>query len=129
MAIMAADAAIISGFFALTIGLIKLATLAINKIRGRNSDGSEQVEDEEFSSEDRRMLKNLWELNNVKDSDGIPLVYVPRSYNEQHEKIIDALTQISKSQERTAYILEQIANGLSKMLYDRVNPTVQPAAA
>jgi uncharacterized protein YlbG (UPF0298 family) len=127
MPVMVGDAALVSGFIALAYGLIKLATLLVNKLRTKDD------EKPAFTARDREMLTSLYEdhtevknlvtkisdIHDVKDEDGIPLVYVPRSYTIQHEKIIDALTQITKSQERTAYILEQIANNLSKLFYVR----------
>jgi len=66
-----------------------------------------------LTNDERDMIKTLYDVNNQRDENGIPMVWVPRSWEHSQNKIIDALTDISKHQLETTLILKQLADKLS----------------
>jgi len=64
-------------------------------------------------SEDERMkLSYMYSIHTEKDNDGVPLVYVPRSWAETQKDMKDVMQRIVNDQTRIADILERIEKKL-----------------
>ena len=64
-------------------------------------------------SEDERMkLSYIYSIHTEKDNDGVPLVYVPRSWAETQKDMKDVMQRIVNDQTRIADILERIEKKL-----------------
>jgi len=59
-------------------------------------------------------MKGLHELHEKCDTDGTPLVYVPRSWAEIQREMQHIMTKIVTDQKRIADILERIDDKLNK---------------
>ena len=84
---------------AITMGLIKVIEMLISKTASKNSV---------LTSEERVWLQGLHDINEKCDSDGTPLVYVPRSWAEIQRNMQQIMTKIVNDQRRIADILERI---------------------
>jgi len=89
---------------AITMGLIKVIEMLISKT---NSKGSV------LTQEERTWLKGLHDLHEKCDTDGTPLVYVPRSWAEIQKDMQHVMTKIVTDQRRIADILERIDKKLN----------------
>ena len=69
-----------------------------------------------LSEEERGWIKELYQLHSKTDEDGIPLWYVPRSFNGSQEKILERLDGISRNQQRTADVLDRVCSSLEKII-------------
>ena len=90
---------------AITMGLIKVIEMLISKTSNKNSI---------LTSEERGWLQGLHELHEKCDTDGTPLVYVPRSWAEIQRNMQNIMTKIVNDQRRIADILERIDKKLDK---------------
>lgn len=54
------------------------------------------------------VVDKLWDLHNQKDSDGIPVWYVPRSWLTSQHEIAARLQQVADVQRRTLELLERM---------------------
>ena len=90
---------------AITMGLIKVIEMLISKTSNKNSV---------LTSEERSWLQGLHDINEKCDSDGTPLVYVPRSWAEIQRNMQHVMTKIVNDQRRIADILERIDQKLDK---------------
>ena len=90
---------------AITMGLIKVIEMLISKTSNKNSV---------LTSEERGWLQGLHELHEKCDTDGTPLVYVPRSWAENQRNMQNIMTKIVNDQRRIADILERIDKKLDK---------------
>ena len=84
---------------AITMGLIKVIEMLISKTSNKNSV---------LTSEERGWLQGLHEVHEKCDTDGTPLVYVPRSWAEIQRNMQHVMTKIVNDQRRIADILERI---------------------
>ncbi len=57
-------------------------------------------------------LKLLYDQHNVKDSDGMPLWYVPRSWAETQKEIVSELRSLAETQHKTLDIIERLEKRL-----------------
>ena len=65
-----------------------------------------------------RELKQLSEIHDLvtaRDGDGMPLFYVPRSWANLQQSILDKMEKITRHQERTTYMMDTIVNTLNKI--------------
>ena len=67
-----------------------------------------------LTNDERDWLKGLHELHDKCDTDGTPLVYVPRSWAEIQREMQHIMTKIVTDQKRIADILERIDDKLNK---------------
>ena len=88
---------------AITMGLIRVIEMLITKTSNRSSV---------LTQEERAWLKGLHDIHEKCDTDGTPLVYVPRSWAEIDMQNI--MTKIVTDQRRIADILERIDTKLNK---------------
>tara|TARA_R100001377_G_C3194677_1_gene112173 strand:+ start:4463 stop:4771 length:309 start_codon:yes stop_codon:yes gene_type:complete len=84
---------------AITMGLIKVIEMLILKTVNKGSA---------LTQEERNWLQGLHELHERCDTDGTPLVYVPRSWAEIQRNMQHIMTKIVNDQRRIADILERI---------------------
>ena len=89
---------------AITMGLIKVIEMLIAKTTNKNSV---------LTQEERSWLKELHDLHEKCDTDGTPLVYVPRSWAEIQKDMQHIMTKIVTDQRRIADILERIDQKLN----------------
>ena len=90
---------------AITMGLIKVIEMLISKTSNKNSV---------LTSEERGWLQGLHDLHEKCDTDGTPLVYVPRSWAEIQRNMQNIMTKLVNDQRRIADILERIDKKLDK---------------
>ena len=90
---------------AITMGLLKVIEMLISKTASKSSV---------LTSEERGWLQGLHDINEKCDSDGTPLVYVPRSWAEIQRNMQQIMTKIVNDQRRIADILERIDQKLDK---------------
>ena len=106
----------LAAVIAVTMGLIKVIEMLINK---NSSKGSI------LTGEERGWLQGLHDLHEKCDTDGTPLVYVPRSWAEIQRNMQHVMTKIVNDQRRIADILERIDKKLDdKYLVERTQPSV-----
>lgn len=53
-------------------------------------------------------VDRLWEVHSEKDSDGIPMCYVPRAWMRTQHEISESIRGISESQRRIIEVLERL---------------------
>ena len=87
------------------MGLIKVIEMLISKTSNKNSV---------LTSEERGWLQGLHEGHEKCDSDGTPLVYVPRSWAEIQRNMQQVMTKLVTDQRRIADILERIDQKLDR---------------
>ena len=102
---MGSEMAALAAVIAITMGLLKVIEMLITK---NSSKGSCLDKDE------RNWLQGLHEVHERCDSDGTPLVYVPRSWAEIQRDMQRVMTKIVTDQKRIADILERIDKKLDK---------------
>ena len=95
----------LAAVIAITMGLLKVIEMLISKKSSKDSC---------LSQEERTWLQGLHELHERCDSDGTPLVYVPRSWAEIQRNMQNIMTKIVNDQRRIADILERIDKKLDK---------------
>ena len=102
---MISEMPVVVAVIAITMGLIKVIEMLISKTASKNSV---------LTSEERGWLQGLHDINEKCDSDGTPLVYVPRSWAEIQRSMQQVMTKIVNDQRRIADILERIDQKLDK---------------
>ena len=83
----------------ITMGLIKVIEMLITKSAKTGSV---------LTQEEKSWLKGLHDLHDKCDTDGTPLVYVPRSWAEIQKDMQIMMTKVVTDQRRIADILERI---------------------
>ena len=89
----------LAAVIAITMGLLKVIEMLISKKSSKESC---------LSLEERNWLQGLHELHERCDSDGTPLVYVPRSLAEIQRDMQRVMTKMVTDQKRIADILDRI---------------------
>lgn len=114
--------AIIAGLFALALGLVKVVEVSIAMIAKRVSGTKSEKVDKidrvvvvQLDPEVSRLIRDthdrvhtLHDIVNVKDHDGVPMVYSSRTMAENVTLIAAAMKDVSSSQERLADVMEKI---------------------
>jgi len=65
-----------------------------------------------LSENERMELSYIYNIHTEKDNDGVPLVYVPRSWAETQKDMRNVMQRIVNDQTRIADILERIEKKL-----------------
>lgn len=86
------------------IGVIVILSQGLIEITKRLLPSSKQG----FRESDRLMLTNLHDQHDKYDSDGTPLWYVPRSWQDTQKLIVEQLRAIGVSQQRTVEMLSRL---------------------
>ena len=89
----------LAAVIAITMGLLKVIEMLISKKSSKDSC---------LSLEERNWLQGLHELHERCDTDGTPLVYVPRSWAEILRDMQRIMTKMVTDQKRIADILDRI---------------------
>ena len=89
----------LAAVIAITMGLLKVIEMLITKSSTKGSC---------LDQDERNWLQGLHDLHEKCDSDGTPLVYVPRSWAEIQRDMQRVMTKIVTDQKRIADILERI---------------------
>ena len=89
----------LAAVIAITMGLLKVIEMLISKKSSKDSC---------LSLEERNWLQGLHELHERCDTDGTPLVYVPRSWAEIQRDMQRIMTKMVTDQKRIADILDRI---------------------
>jgi hypothetical protein len=128
------DATLLITLVTLIVSLTKIIEILVKKV----SPNKKVLSDEEFerlknidfklknlhtqvndkptlSDSQDSMLQDLYNWHNKTDSDGIPLWYVPRSFIESQKEIVDVLSDISKHQEKTTFLLEALIKRIERL--------------
>ena len=112
--------ATIAGLLALALGLVKVVeifgTWAMKKMSPAKSEkSSEKVVVVQLDAEVSRMIRDthdrvhtMHEVTNVRDHDGIPLVYSSRTTGENVSAVAAAVRDISSSQEKIVDVLKDL---------------------
>lgn len=87
--------------------LLKVIGLLISTVVSERSmlTHSEQVQ-----------LEEMHKLITAKDTDGIPLFYVPRSWANLQSTILDKMEKITRHQERMTYTMDSLVCTMDKIL-------------
>jgi len=100
--------AIIAAIVAIVVcaveGLLGLIKLLINKFSEKDKNY--------LSEEQTMMLKVLFDLHSRYDTAGVPLWYVPRSWDETQKEIVEKLYRIGETQNKTLDIIERLERRL-----------------
>jgi hypothetical protein len=105
MSLETGDHAMIATAMAIALGLVKalesLITWAVKRSRGKVETARV-----ELGSEPSRMIRETYEATgkigeivSLRDGDGVPLVYTPRSALETNVKMAEAIRDLSRDQE------------------------------
>ena len=89
----------LAAVIAITMGLLKVIEMLISKKSSKDSC---------LSLEERNWLQGLHELHERCDTDGTPLVYVPRSWAEIQRDMQRVMPKMVTDQKRIADILDRI---------------------
>ena len=95
----------LAAVIAITMGLIKVIEMLISKKSSKDTC---------LNQEERNWLQGLHDLHEKCDTDGTPLVYVPRSWAEIQRNMQHIMTKIVNDQRRIADILERIDKKIDK---------------
>jgi nitrate reductase NapAB chaperone NapD len=116
------DGAAMAGLISVIVALAKVIEALVGKVASsRKKDKENSVPEAEkpvivqLDPESSRMLRETYEstrnLENIvylKDKDGVPLVYSPRSMTENVVQIATSMRDVVTTQERTVHVLERI---------------------
>jgi len=95
------------------VGIIKiLSSKLIGDKKQLECAGGLTDEQNQIFIEHGQMLKNMYEMHNRYDSEGVPLIYVPRGWSETQKEIVKMLADIASTQSRTLDIIERLERKL-----------------
>jgi hypothetical protein len=97
---MTTDNLITAAFVTIAIGLFRLVEWSVKRRNGVDRYG--------MTEKEHSALMRLDLLHAPKDTDGIPLWYVPRSWAGMQKEIAESCRQISHQQERIADTLSRM---------------------
>jgi len=90
---------VLAAIVAIVIGLGKVIEILVLRSMSRKSV---------LMDEERDWIQHTYKVISRQDSDGTPLVYVPRSWAETQKEMQQIMTQIVNDQRRIADILDRI---------------------
>jgi hypothetical protein len=108
---------------AVMMGLFELVKFCINKIKPEDSTLVLEIQDTNdkldklmiISLDSQQKIKVLDDMHDVRDSDGTPLVYVPRSWADTQKEILHTVDQVSSTQKVLAATMERCVNILDRI--------------
>lgn len=103
------------GMIVVIIALIKIVELLIKKVIPINKNSSSSKKEAGLTTEEHSWLSELYVLHSQKDQYGVPRVYVPRECGESKQELVKSLTQLSNTQEKTAFILESLVRQIEHL--------------
>lgn len=132
--LISADSAILLTFLTIGLGLVRILEYLIKRVlptkRTLTDEEYDKVRTIEenindlptLTEEEHGFLEDLHSWHNKTDSDGLPLWFVPRSFTETQQEIVNILHEISSHQEKSTYVMESIFNKLEK-IEEKLNET------
>ena len=130
-----ADPATVGAGFMGMYAVIEITKFLVNKFTARESALSSvermqlaavtDIQKSVLSADESSWLKTLYVQHQVKDEDGRPIWYMPKTVTEQQIKIIELLGFMSTSQRDTAHVLERIVDKLDQIDYHQRQQTKQ----
>jgi hypothetical protein len=96
---------VLAAIVAIVVGLGKVIEILILKSVPKKSV---------LMDEERDWMQHTYKVISRQDSDGTPLVYVPRSWAETQKDMQQVMTQIVNDQRRIADILDRIDKKLEE---------------
>jgi len=91
-----------AALIAVIMGLIEVVKQLIGRLISKSKPS------ETFEAKDREKLNYLYHAHNVKDDDGVPLWYVPRSWATSQAEVLKVLTQ-------QTHILDMVSRTLDRL--------------
>lgn len=101
---------------ALAVGVVKLleklTEWGFGKMRSRKNaaNGHTNGHSSHLDTETALVLKEIHGIVSIRDHDGVPLVYWPRSQIETQKEIAETLRDISRSNDKMVDRLEQVVD-------------------
>lgn len=118
------NAGTVGMLLALAIGTVKLlekvVEWGITKIKekrskkGSNGHSNGNGHSHSLDAKTIQALKEMHDIVQLRDSDGVPMVYWPRSQVDIQKEIVSTLHDINRSQDRMVDRLDQIADNTRK---------------
>lgn len=110
---------------ALALAVVKLlekgAEWAITRFKARKKDGEDEHTNghtnghsAKLDAETAQALKEIHDIVQLRDGDGVPLVYWPRSQIETQKEIAKSLTELNRSNDKIVDRLETISDNTRK---------------
>lgn len=93
------DYAMFGGMCGVAYGLVEVV-----KIYARRRNGNKNPGHAKMASQ----IDDLYNMHDQRDTNGVPIWYVPRSWARTQEKMLECLREISRHQERTLGIIERL---------------------
>lgn len=108
---------------AVMMGLFELVKFCINKIKPDDSalvtdikDIKEELEElGSIAKQTQQKTKELYDMHDVKDGDGTPIWYVPRSWADTQKEILHTVDQVSNTQKSLASTMERCVTILDRI--------------
>ena len=108
---------------AVMMGLFELVKFCINKIKPEDSAMVNDISDikgqlvelNDTSADTKRKTQELYDMHNVKDGDGTPIWYVPRSWADTQKEILHTVDQVSNTQKSLATTMERCVTILDRI--------------
>lgn len=87
--------------------MLKIIGFLITKVMGEQSM---------LTRHEQIQLDEIHKLIAAKDSDGMPLFYVPRCVGNMQTSILDKMEKITRHQERMTYTMDTVVSIMEKVL-------------
>jgi hypothetical protein len=116
----ASDHALFTSAMAIALVLVKVLEKCFDWVTKRVSGGKDGATKVELGDEPSRMIRETYEQSkhtdeivSIRDNDGIPMVYTPRSSLENQLKMAEALRDMSKD---TVSSSEELSRKIDEVL-------------
>ena len=103
----------IGAVVAVVLGLVEISKWLIEFILKRANP--EILAEKQRQSKMENQIQTLYDLHNIRDKDGTPVWYVPRSWMDTQEKVLETCQAIANGQEKLADTLERAATILDRI--------------
>jgi ABC-type transporter Mla subunit MlaD len=115
----ATDHALLAGAMALAMGLVKVLEKVFDWASNRKGKEIKAVLDGDTARtlrETNEQVRHTSDIIGLRDNDGIPMVYTPRSYLDNQLKMTEALRDLSQNQDTTTSQLEATNKKIDEIL-------------
>jgi GTP1/Obg family GTP-binding protein len=102
---------LIAAVVAISIAVVELAKGAISKLRNGGEHNTRRIVASRVETILDR-VEDLHETHSVRDSDGVPLFYFPRSIQQTQNEMLSRLQSIAEIQRQTLELLRDIRTDL-----------------
>lgn len=115
----ASEHALLAGAMAIAVGLVKIIEKAFDWLTSRKDRETKAVIDVETARalrETNDRVHHSDEIISLRDNDGIPMVYTPRSYLDNQLKMSEAIRDMSDAHDHTTSELERTNKKIDEIL-------------